>query len=112
MSQVDVVFALVHSKPGLTDREIGERLGMQYVAHVNQICRALAARGLIRRIPGPHGRLVSVPTSTSLKSSPGGKESGRLAPPGGTSTAAGEPAGVDAWERVAQLALKRSALAG
>lgn len=105
-----MVLALIRDEPGLTDRQIRERLGTKYVAYVNQICHSLEAGGLIRRIPGPHGPLVNVPSSASPKSPIGAKENGRSAPPSGAPTVADGPAGADAWQCLRRLDLRHTLL--
>ena len=49
----------------LTDSEIRRRTGIQPHQQVNQICRALAAAGLIDRRQGPEGRLVNSTVATA-----------------------------------------------
>ncbi|MDB4959379.1 MAG: hypothetical protein JWO36_6948 [Myxococcales bacterium] len=45
---------------GLSDRELCERTGIQPHQQVNQICRALAEQGLVRRGPRDDGIIVNV----------------------------------------------------
>ena len=71
MTNRERVLALIRSEPpGLTDSEIRERTGIRPHQQVNQICRSLAQAGLIARRPGPHGRLVNLPTASLSGTSP------------------------------------------
>lgn len=57
MSNRDRVLDLIERQPGLSDREIRERSGIEPHQQVNQICRDLTRRGLIRREERPDGVL-------------------------------------------------------
>lgn len=61
MTNRERVLALIRDRPGLTDSEIRQRTGIEPHQQVNQICRSLAAAGLIERVTGPHGRIVNLP---------------------------------------------------
>ncbi|MCY3839476.1 MAG: helix-turn-helix domain-containing protein [Gammaproteobacteria bacterium] len=60
MTNRDRILELLRaSEHPLTDSEIRRRTGIEPHQQVNQICRALAAQGLIDRTRGPEGRLVN-----------------------------------------------------
>ena len=63
MSNRDRVLDLIQRQPGLSDREIRERSGIEPHQQVNQICRDLTRRGLIRRKGRPDGVLGNYPVS-------------------------------------------------
>lgn len=70
MANRDRVLELLRaSERPLTDSEIRRRTGIEPHQQVNQICRSLAAAGLIDRRQGPEGRLVN-----SVASAAGGFE--------------------------------------
>jgi hypothetical protein len=53
----------VESQPGLTDRELADRI-LGTTAHpsqINQECRLMASRGLLRRLPRADGRIGNYP---------------------------------------------------
>jgi hypothetical protein len=64
------LLAAIQACPGLTDAELCRLTGIEPHQQVNQICRALAARGLIRRVTGPGGQIVNLPSdgTTALAS--------------------------------------------
>ena len=71
MTNRERVLALIRSESaGLTDTQIRERTGIEPHQQVNQICRRLAQAGLTERRPGPHGRLVNLPTASLSGTSP------------------------------------------
>lgn len=55
------ILALIRRHPGLTDTELGRRLGLGPHRRVSTACRILAERGLTARRRGPDGRLVNHP---------------------------------------------------
>lgn len=57
--RAQVVRLLGEARSALDDDEIAARLAMNR-HYVNQICRQLAAEGLIRREPGRSGKLVNL----------------------------------------------------
>ena len=60
MANSDRILELLRaSERPLTDSEIRHRTGIEPHQQVNQICRSLAAAGLIDRRQGPEGRLVN-----------------------------------------------------
>ena len=65
MANRDRILELLRaSERPLTDSEIRRRTGIEPHQQVNQICRSLAAAGLIDRRQGPEGRLVNSPAGT------------------------------------------------
>lgn len=60
-SNREAILALVRSEPGLSDRELVARSGIEPHQQVNRICRILAGRGLIERVRGPRGVIVNNP---------------------------------------------------
>lgn len=60
MTNRDRILALLESsETALTDAEIRRRTGIEPHQQVNQICRSLAAAGLVDRRPGAEGRIVN-----------------------------------------------------
>ena len=66
MTNREQVLALIRSEPGLTDRAIRERTGIEPHQQVNQICRTFAAQGLIQRTAGPDGLLINIPANVPV----------------------------------------------
>ena len=65
MANRDRILKLLRSSEcPLTDSEIRRRTGIEPHQQVNQICRSLAAEGLIDRRQGPEGRLVNSAVAT------------------------------------------------
>ena len=63
MTNQERILALIQANPeGLTDAEIRERTGIQPHQQVNQICRALEQIGHTKRVDGPPGRIMNVPS--------------------------------------------------
>jgi hypothetical protein len=63
VSNVDLILSLVRAHAGLTDAELRRRSGVDPHQQVNQICRGLEKKGLIRRERTPSGRIVNVPVA-------------------------------------------------
>lgn len=61
MTNRELVLRLIGSEPGLTDRQIRERTGIQPHQQVNQICRQLVTEGVTTRVPGPDGLIRNYP---------------------------------------------------
>ena len=53
------------SPTSLDDDELARRLDVSPRQTINQVCRKLAARGALRRVPGPYGKLVNLAISTT-----------------------------------------------
>jgi hypothetical protein len=53
------IIALLSEWPGLDDDEIARALSIEPRQTVNQICRRLAASGVLRRGRGPSGKIVN-----------------------------------------------------
>ena len=90
MSNVHLILALVRAHPGLSDAGLCQRSGVEPHQQVNQICRGLEKKGLIRRERAPSGRIVNVPVEDGRPAA--APESGesdsppRSAPEGGTAS--------------------------
>lgn len=65
MTNTDRILAEINAHPGLTDAELVRRTGITPHQQVNGICNRLAARGQIRRVPGPNGTIVNLPAGTT-----------------------------------------------
>jgi len=64
------IIALLSERPGLNDDEVASALGIEPRQTVNQICRRLAASGVLRRDRGPSGKIVnSIGDAPTLPSS-------------------------------------------
>jgi hypothetical protein len=63
MTNAERILAEIRAHPGLTDAELRVRTGIEPHQQVNQICRRLAARGLIRREARQIGPIVNVPVA-------------------------------------------------
>jgi len=53
------IIARLLDRPGLDDDELSKATGISPRQQVNQICRRLESRGLVRREPGAHGKIVN-----------------------------------------------------
>lgn len=62
MTHEERIRQLLERSPGLDDDEISESPGIQPRQQVNQICRLLESRGVIRRERGPRG-IITIPSS-------------------------------------------------
>lgn len=78
MKNRERVLEFIQSESGVTDREIRERTGIQPHQQVNQICRRLAAAGLITREPGPDGLIRNYVASGSAPEHPPSSAEQRL----------------------------------
>lgn len=58
-SHAERILALLRARPCLNDDEIAAALGIEPRQTVNQICRRLAAKGVLMREPGSRGKLVN-----------------------------------------------------
>jgi len=58
---------LIKHTPGLDDDELSRISGVQPRQQVNQICRRLEGRGLIRRIRGRYGKIVNLPARAGME---------------------------------------------
>jgi hypothetical protein len=65
MMNAERILAAIRARPGLTDSELRRRTGVEPHQQVNQICRRLAAQGIVRRVRGPDGRIVNLPVRQS-----------------------------------------------
>jgi len=61
MSHREQILSVILARPGLTDAQIRRHTGIEPHQQVNQICRSLEARGLIRRVVGRDGYIVNLP---------------------------------------------------
>lgn len=61
MTNRELILSTIRTNPGLTDAEIRALTGVDPHQQVNTICRGLEREGLIRRSPGPRGRIVNTP---------------------------------------------------
>jgi hypothetical protein len=61
MSHREEILSLILARPGLTDAQIRRHTGIEPHQQVNQICRSLEVRGLIRRVVGRDGYIINVP---------------------------------------------------
>ncbi|WOS62038.1 hypothetical protein [Sinorhizobium fredii] len=59
-TQADRIIELLRERAGLDDDEIAKALGIEPRQTVNQICRRLAASGVLRRERGNNGKIVNV----------------------------------------------------
>ena len=53
------IIARLRDRPGLDDDELSKATGISPRQQVNQICRRLESRGLVRREPGARGKIVN-----------------------------------------------------
>jgi hypothetical protein len=62
----------VESRPGLTDRELADRIlgATAHPSQINQECRLMASRGILRRIQRSDGRIGNYPHSALPDESP------------------------------------------
>lgn len=65
MTNAERILAAIRAHPGLTDGELRRRTGVEPHQQVNQICRRLAAQGIVRRERGPDGGIVNMPVRHS-----------------------------------------------
>ena len=70
MTHEERIRQLLERSPGLDDDEISESPGIQPRQQVNQICRLLESRGVIRREHGPRGKIVTIPPSGDNRAPP------------------------------------------
>lgn len=61
MTNRQLILSAIRTKPGQTDAELRSTTGVEPHQQVNMICRGLEREGLIRRAPGPRGRIVNTP---------------------------------------------------
>ena len=64
MTNIQCVREFVHRNPGLDDDEISRMTGVKPRQQVNQICRRLADRRELTRVPGPQSKLVNYPAES------------------------------------------------
>lgn len=96
-SLAEQILTAIRHEP-LDDDVLARRLGLAHRQSVNQVARQLEARGLLRRVPGPDGKLVNVLTGPdALAAAP-------PIPPAQPGPAAG-PMGEDAVKRAVQAHL-------
>ncbi len=62
-THADRIHELLSRRPGLDDDQLAKALGISPRQTVNMVCRKEVERGLLRRIPGPHGKIVNVPVT-------------------------------------------------
>ena len=63
------IMAMLKDRPGLDDDELSKATGISPRQQVNQICRRLESRGLVRRDIGARGKIVNFVQSSSEFSS-------------------------------------------
>lgn len=81
MTLRDLVLELLQQRGPMTDAQLRQAGGARSHQHVNQVCRRLAEVGILRREPGPDGRILNTLT-------PGGAIGGDSGPPHRPSTVA------------------------
>lgn len=59
MTNIDKIIALLSKNPGLDDDEISSHANIRPRQQVNQICRRLESRGVLKRTTGPRGKVVN-----------------------------------------------------
>lgn len=59
MTNADLIVRTLKRAPGLDDDELSRKSGVAPRQTVNQICRHLESKGLIRRVVGQRGKIVS-----------------------------------------------------
>ena len=59
MTNADLIVTALKRAPGLDDDELSRKSGVEPRQTVNQICRHLESKGLIRRVVGQRGKIVS-----------------------------------------------------
>jgi hypothetical protein len=64
-THADRIMALLARSPGLNDDEIAKELSIEPRQTVNQVCRRLAARGVLERTTGRTGKIINTHTGTS-----------------------------------------------
>jgi hypothetical protein len=70
LTHADRILATVLSRPGLTDAQLRRVTGVEPHQQVNQICRLLEAKGLIRRVRGADGRITNIPATEGSRKEP------------------------------------------
>jgi len=73
MGNTERILGLIEKRPALDDDEISNLANVYPRQQVNQICRLLEAKGLVRREIGPNGKIVNVPALHPASSSNAGK---------------------------------------
>lgn len=97
-----IMEALRISSQSLDDDELARRTGITPRQSVNQTCRRLEAAGLLRRIPGPEGKLVNVLSREELRPVRSSRTDQPLATPAVRSAENELPAGSSAEQRAAE----------
>lgn len=59
VSNADRILATLERWPDLDDDQLSEKANIRPRQQVNQICRRLESRGLVQRLPGPHGKIIN-----------------------------------------------------
>jgi hypothetical protein len=70
LTNADRILAAVLNRPGLTDAQLRRVAGVEPHQQVNQICRLLEAKGLIRRVRGADGRITNIPATEGSRKEP------------------------------------------
>jgi len=70
MTNRERVLELILRQPGLTDEQIRRKTGIESHQQVNQICRNLAAQGVVIRRPGQEGLIVNLPIDPARSEEP------------------------------------------
>lgn len=111
MANRDVIMEAVRlSGRPLDDDELSRLTGIRPRQTVNRICRDLESRGWLRRVSGPHGKVVNIVTSAGSHSTPPARERAErrgVGDPVPTGTAVGSAAhqGDSAAQRAAERVL-------